>query len=244
MSTQNESSRKKDFPKTSITIYGGKKDEVGSSAKRLLGISDDDYYGTWLNLGILRRLGFLFEGGVESAGGLGEIICVLGVVIIVLAMFTLWNIAVVFLVVLVLTILSGGAAVKFIRAVYITAPLNALDKNQINEFVAEQVALGRFVRIEETKASKEMSGLAQKTSGATLVFRTGIQFALLVATVFLIVQVIYYFVMNHWISGLNEATQVLEIQVLTYFGLLFLVGVILMDVGVLLRSRAARSLKV
>ena len=230
MSTQNESSRKKDFPKTSITIYGGKKDEVGSSAKRLLGISDDDYYGTWLNLGILRRLGFLFEGGVESAGGLGEIICVLGVVIIVLAMFTLWNIAVVFLVVLVLTILSGGAAVKFIRAVYITAPLNALDKNQINEFVAEQVALGRFVRIEETKAS--------------LVFRTGIQFALLVATVFLIVQVIYYFVMNHWISGLNEATQVLEIQVLTYFGLLFLVGVILMDVGVLLRSRAARSLKV
>ncbi len=243
MNAQDESSKKNDLPQTSITIYGGKKDEVGDSAKQLLGISDDDYYGTFLNLGIVRRLGFLFEGGVESAGGLGEIVCVFGIIIMVLAMFTLWNVAVVFLVVLVLAILSGGAAIKFVRAVYITAPLDSLDKNQLNEFITEQVSRGRFVRIEGTHASKDLSNLAQKTSSAALVFRTGIQFALLVATAFLIIQVIYYFMMNHWISGLNEATQLLEIQVLTYFGLLFLVGVILMDVGVLLRSRAAGSIK-
>jgi len=244
MSTQDTSSKKTDFPPTSITIYGGKKDEVGASAKRHLGISDDDYYGTWLNLGVMRRLGFLFEGSVESAGGLAEILCVFGVLIIILALFTLWNIAVVFLVVLILTILSGGAAIKFMRALYITAPLDRMDANQINEFIAEQIASGRFVRIEGTHASEEMSELTQKTSTATLMFRTGIQFALLVATVFLIIQVIYYFMMNHWISGLNEATKVLEIQVLIFFGLLFLVGVILMDVGVLLRRRAAKSFKV
>ena len=159
-------------------------------------------------------------------------------------MFALWNIAVVFLVVFVLTILSGGAALKFVRAVYITAPLPDLDKDQVNEFVTEQVSMGRFVRVEDSNASKKMSALTQRASTATLIFKTGVQFALLVATVFLIIEVIYYFMMNHWLSGLNAVTQVLEVQVLTYFGLLFLFGVILMDVGVLLRSRAARSLKV
>ena len=243
MSTRDETSKKTDFLPTSITIYGGKKNEVGASAKTHLGISDDDYYSTWLNLGVMRRLGFLFEGGVESAGGLAEIICVFGVLIIILAMFTLWNIAVVFLVVLVLTVLSGGAAIKFMRAVYITAPLDNLDANQINEFITEQVASGHFVRIEDTHASKDMSDLIQRTSTATLVFKTGIQFALLVATVFLIIQVIYYFMMNHWISGLNEATKILEIQILIIFGLFFLVGVVLMDIGVLLRRRVAKSLK-
>lgn len=243
LSTQNESSRKSDIPRTSITVYGGKRDEVSQSAKSILGLSDEEYYGTWINLGIMRRLGFLFSGGVESAGGLGEIVCVFAVLIIVLALFALWNIAVVFLVAAVLTLLSGGAALKFIRAFYITAPLSNLDKDKINRFVAEQVALGRFVRVEGTHASKEMSELTQRASSATLTFRTGIQFALAVATIFLIIEIIYYFIMGHWLSGLNEATQILEIQVLIYFGLLFLVGVILMDLGVFLRHRAAVSLK-
>lgn len=243
MSTQNESSKSGNIPQTSITIYGGKKADVAESAKRTLAISDNEYYGTWINLGVLRRLGFLFEGGVESAGGLGEIVCVFAALIIILAMFTLWNVAVVFIVVLVLTLLSGGAALKFVRAVYITKPLGDLDVDKVNQFVTEQVALGRFVRIEGTHASKDMSELTKKTSAATLTFRTGIQFALIVATVFLIIEVMYYFTMNHWLSGLNEATKALEIQVLIYFGLLFLVGVILMDVGVLLRWRAAKSLK-
>ncbi|TFG33998.1 hypothetical protein EU527_05585 [Candidatus Thorarchaeota archaeon] len=242
MSTHNDASRTTTIPKVSITVYGGKRQQVGESAKRLIGISDDEYYGTWINLGIMRRLGFLFEGGVESAGGLGEIICMFAVLIIVLAMFTLWNIAVVFLVVAVLTLLSGGAAMKFIRAVYIIAPLSNLDKSQVDEFVAEQVSLGRFVRIEGS--SKDMNILTQKISAATLTFRTGIQFALVVASVFLVIQVIYFLMMNHWLSGLNPATQTLEIQVLTYFGLLFLFGVILMDVGVFMRSRSAKRLKV
>jgi len=243
LSTQNGQSSDS-IPPTSITVYGGKKEEVSDSAKRLLGIKDDDYYSTWLNLGIMRRLGFLFDGGIESAGGIVEILCVLALIVIILAMFALWNVFVIFLVVAVLTLLSGGGALKFVRAVYITVPLSQLDKNQINEFVAEQVSLGRFVRIEDAKASKEMSALTKKISAATLVFRTGIRFAILIATIFLITEVIYYFVMNRWITGLYEATRLLEVQIMTYFGLLFLFGVILMDVGILLRIRAARRLKV
>ena len=53
---------------------------------------------------------------------------------------------------------------------------------------------------------------------------------------------IYYLLNQHWLSGLNPATADFEILVLTGFGILFLVGVVLMDIGVLLRRRLAKSL--
>ncbi|MCK4566897.1 MAG: hypothetical protein KAU48_06270, partial [Candidatus Thorarchaeota archaeon] len=124
MRTQDKSSDSSDVPLTSITIYGGKKDDVGESAKNILGISDRDYYGTWISMGIMQRLGFLFDGGLESAGGLGEIVCMFALLIAILALFALWSVAIVFVVIAVLTLLSGGAAYKFIRAVYITAPIS------------------------------------------------------------------------------------------------------------------------
>ncbi|MHA1863554.1 MAG: hypothetical protein ACTSWA_07280, partial [Candidatus Thorarchaeota archaeon] len=88
-----------------------------------------------------------------------------------------------------------------------------------------------------------MSEVTQKASAATLTFKRGIQFALLIATIFLITEVYYFFMMGHWLSGLNVATYTLEITVLTIFGLLFLVGIILMDTGVLLRSRVAKIIE-
>jgi len=242
MSTQNENSNSSDVPVTSITIYGGKKEEVGESAKNILGISDDDYYGTWISMGIMQRLGFLFEGGVESAGGMAELVCMFAILIAILALFALWSVAIVFVVIAVLSLLSGGAAYKFIRAVYITAPITNMESSKIDEFVATQLAQGRFVRIEDSDSSKTMSEVTQKASSATLTFKKGIQFALLIATIFLVTEVYYFFTMGHWLSGLNVATETLEITVLTIFGLLFLVGIIMMDVGVLLRSRVAKSI--
>ena len=240
MSTQDETSKSTEFPDTSITVYGGKTDEVGNEAKSILGIADDDYYGTWLSMGIMRRLGFMAEGGVESAGGVGEIVCVFAIIIAVLAMFAFWSVAVVFIAVIVLTILSGGAAYKFIRAVYITAPISSMDTSKIDEFVAKQLTQGRFVRVE---ASTEMSAVTKSASTASIAFRRGIQFALLVATIFLITEVIYFLMNQHWLSGLNVATADFEIMVLTIFGVLFLIGVIVMDIGVLLRRRAAKSIQ-
>ncbi|MCK4568503.1 MAG: hypothetical protein KAU48_14445, partial [Candidatus Thorarchaeota archaeon] len=102
---------------------------------------------------------------------------------------------------------------------------------------------GRFVRIEDSDASKKMSAVTQKASTATLTFKRGIQFALLIATIFLITEVIYFFQMGHWLSGLNVATATFESQMLTLFGLLFLFGVVLTDIGVLLRSRVAKSIE-
>jgi hypothetical protein len=241
VSTQNETPDSSDFPVTSITIYGGKSDEVGSDAKSTLGIAEDEYYGTWLSMGILRRLGFLFEGGVESAGGVGDILCMFTVLVMVLAVFALWSVAVVFAVVLVLTILSGGAAYKFIRAVYITAPISDMGHSQIDQFIVDQLGKGRFVRVEGGVA-KDVSETAAKSSSATITFRTGIQFSLFIATVFLITEVIYYLLNSHWLSGLNPAQAAFEIPVLTLFGFLFLFGVILMDVGVYLRRRVAKAI--
>lgn len=240
MSTQDGTSKSSEFPETSITIYGGKKDDVGNDAKSILGIADDDYYGTWLSMGIMRRLGFLTEGGVESAGGLGEIVCVFAIIIAVLAMFAFWSVAVVFISVFVLTLLSGGAAYKFIRAVYITAPITNMDSSKIDEFVAKQLSQGRFVKIE---SGTEMSAITRSASTATNAFRKGIQFALFVATIFLITEVIYFLMNQHWLSGLNAATADFEIMVLIVFGVLFLIGVFIMDMGVLLRRNAAKQIE-
>jgi hypothetical protein len=241
MSTHDETSKSEDFPATSITIYGGKTNAVGEDAKTILGITEKEYYGTWLSMGIMRRLGFLFEGGVESAGGMGEIVCMFAVLIAVLAMFAFWSVAVVLIVVIVLTILSGGAAYKFIRAVYITAPISNLESSKIDEFVIDQLTKGRFVKVEKN-GSLELSNVTQRSSSAATDFRRGIQFALFIATVFLVTEVIYYMMNQHWLSGLNAATADFEILVLTIFGLLFLVGIVLMDIGVLLRRRIAQSI--
>ncbi|MGY5859677.1 MAG: hypothetical protein RTU63_09925 [Candidatus Thorarchaeota archaeon] len=239
MSTQDETSKSSDVPQTSITIYGGKTDDVGNDAKTILGIADDEYYGTWLSMGIMRRLGFMFEGGVESAGGMVEIVCVFAIIIAVLAMFAFWSVAVVFIAVFVLTILSGGAAYKFIRAVYITAPISSMETSKIDEFVAKQLTLGRFVKVNDPTG---MSATTKSASTASNAFRRGIQFALFVATVFLITEVVYFLMNQHWLSGLNVATADFEIMVLTIFGVLFLIGVIILDMGVLLRRRVAKSI--
>lgn len=243
MSTQDENLDSSDVPETSITIYGGKKEEVGESATNILGISDSDYYGTWLNLGVMKRLVIFFEGGVESAGGIGELVCMFAILIAILALFALWSVAIVFIVIAVLSLLSGGAAYKFIRAVYITAPITNMESSKIDEFVATQLTQGRFVRIEDSDASKTMSEVTQKASSATLTFKRGIQFTLLIATIFLITEVIYFFQMSHWLSGLNVATADFEILVLTIFGVLFLVGVIIMDIGVLLRRNVSKRIE-
>ncbi|TFG96994.1 hypothetical protein E4H12_09765 [Candidatus Thorarchaeota archaeon] len=240
MSTQDGTPKSSELSKTSITIYGGKKDDVGNDAKSILGIAEDDYYGTWLSMGIMRRLGFLTEGGVESAGGLGEIVCVFAIIIAVLAMFAFWNVVVVFIAVIVLTLLSGGAAYKFIRAVYITAPISNMETSKIEEFVSKQLTKGRFVKIE---SETEMSAIARSSSKASTAFQRGIQFALFIATIFLITEVIYFLMNQHWLSGLNVATADFEIMVLIVFGVLFLIGVIVMDIGVLLKRNAAKRIE-
>jgi hypothetical protein len=232
-----------EIPKTSITIYGGKKEDMRKSITDALNLSADDYYSTWISLGLMNRLGFLFEGGVESAGGLAGLIVMFIVLIAALTLFALWQIAVVFIVIAVLVLLSGGAALKFLRATYITKPMSEMDSLKVEQFVMTQVSQGRFVRLESVKTSDGMSRATLQVSTATLIFRRGIQFSLFVATLFLIIEIAYFFIVGHWLSGLNPTAGPMEALVLLNFGLYFLCGVILMDFGVLLRSRVEKSLQ-
>lgn len=229
------------IPKTSITIYGGKKEDVGRTITETLGLSDDDYYSTWISLGVMKRLGFLFEGGVESAGSVVGLIAMIIVLFAALALFAFFQIVVVFVVIAVLTLLSGGAAFKFLRATYITKQLSEMNLSNVEEFVRIQISQGHFVRLEDQKTSDSLSRITQSSSKATLLFRTGIQFSLLVATVFLILEVSYWFVTGHWLSGLNPVTGPAETILLVDFGFLFLCAVVMMDLGVLMRYRVARD---
>lgn len=229
-------------PKTSITIYGGKKEEVRSSIKKTLNLSDDDFYSTWISLGIMKRLGFLFEGGIESAGSITGLILMFAVLIVVLLLFALWEVTIVFIVIAILTLLSGGAAFKFLRAAYITKPLNEIDSTRLEEFIKIQTSQGNFVRLEGIHATKNMSRLARSTSIATLTFRTGIQFSILVAIAFSVLEVTYWFLTGHWLSALSPVTGPMELLLLVCFGVLFICGVIVMDIGVLLQNHIRRNL--
>jgi hypothetical protein len=227
------------IPKTHITIYGGKKEDITADIKGILRLHDEDYYSTWVNLGVMRRLGFLFDGGVESAGSIGGLVVMFIVLIAALALFAFWEVTVVFIVIAVLTLLSGGTAFKFLRGTYITRLSSEIDPSELEEFVRIQVSKGHFVRLEGKNATAGMSDIIKDTSSATLIFRLGIQFSLLVATSFLILEVVYFFLERHWLSGLNPATGELERILLVYFAFMFICGVILMDIGVILRHRIA-----
>ena len=230
------------IPKTSITIYGGKKTEVGEAAKKTLGILEEDFYSTWISLGIMRRLGFLFEGGVESAGGAGGLVLMFIVLIAALALFAFWQVLIVFVVIAVLALLSGGAALKFLRATYITKPLSEIDSAKLEQFVHAQASEGHFVKVEGARHASNMSQVTMRISNAALTFRTGIQFSILVASVFLILEIVYVLVVGHWLSGLSPVTGQMEAGVLICFGLLFAGGVVMMDIGVLLRNRLKSEL--
>ncbi len=220
-----------------MVIYGGRKNEVAQSLESVLGLSEEDYYQTWVSLGLMRRLGFLFEGGVESAGGVGELVCMFAVLVIVLALFAFWNLAVVFIVVLVLTVLSGGAALKFLRGTYVTTSLDGIEQSHLDAFERQQVILGRFVQFKGGTRSED----TERSSFATTLFKRGIQAALLVATIFLVAEVLFWLVNGHWLSGLDPVTGPLELQILIAFGALFVVGAVIMDIGVLIRYRLSRQ---
>ena len=66
---------------------------------------------------------------------------------------------------------------------------------------------------------------------------------MIVATLILIIEVVYYFLTNHWLSGLNSVTGDMEIIVLYCFGLAFLLGILIMNMGVLMRRSLSKSLQ-
>jgi hypothetical protein len=228
-------------PDLNVTVYGGKREEVKESIDTHLG-SDTNFYQTWITLSILKRLGFVFEGGVESSLTLSGAICMFIAIIAVFAIFFFWQLIIFFIVIGVLALLSGGAAFRYLRGTFIEAQSDDMDFSKIESFTRDQIEAGRFVKVDCDAEEVEIGPIAKKASSATQIFEAGIWLSLSVATLFLVFQVVYWFFNGHWISGLNPESALQEIYFLSVFGLAFLLGIILMDYGVLKRSRLETEL--
>ncbi len=216
-----------------ITVYGAKQEDVGPAFKSHVAPSEEPHiYSTWVNVGAMKRLGFLFEGGVESAGDIFEILCVFAVMAAVLAAFVFWQIVVFFVVLIVLTLLSGGAALKYLRRTRIQTIADKIDGEDLEAFVNEQLGQGRFVSI-KTEHDISLSNRVQRSNRASDAFQYGVLFSLIVATGFLIVEVLYLVVFMSWMT---------EVWFLAIWGIAFLVGVVVMDVGAIWRHNLARRI--
>ncbi|MCK5239038.1 MAG: hypothetical protein KAR33_05785 [Candidatus Thorarchaeota archaeon] len=213
-----------------ISVFGEKKEEVSESLAGHLGEEDTHLYQTWVNVSAMRRLGFLFEGGVESAGGVFDILCVLTIAAAVVAVFAFWQVLVYIAVIVVLTIFSGGAAFKFLRGSYIEAVSEKIPSEKLESFVVDQLAGGSFIHV-RAPDGYELKYASKQSSTSTKVFRSGIYFALFIATIFMIFEVAYYF-----LAGVGWMT---DLVVLALFGSGFLIGIAVMDLGVLLRRQLA-----
>lgn len=224
-----------------ISVYGGKRNEVKESIERNLVLTDESFYQTWLSINVMKQLSFLFEGGVESSGGIIEMIIMFVFVAIILAAFAFWQVVVFIIVILVLAIFSGGASFKFMRGTFIEADHTKIDIGKLDAFVREEVQKGRFVKVESKAVETSLSDFIKQSTRATRMFRNGIKISLVISTLFLIVEIVYRFLTNHWLTGMNPVTGPTELLVLIGFGLVFLLGIIAMDIGVLMRRRLSKQ---
>lgn len=224
-----------DVYSVNITVHGGKKDAVEASIKEhLVGSEDVEMYQTWVNVAALRRIGLMFQGGVEASGAITDLLCLITAIGAILMIFVFWQVVVFFAVILVLTLLSGGSALKYLRGTYVTAEAVKIDSGRLETFVEDQLKQGNFVGINDPEKAIEKGPLTNRSNKAKFAFTTGIYISLGVATMFLIEEVLYWWFFQTWWP---------PVEFLMIFGLGFLIGVIAMDLGVILRWRAAKSIK-
>lgn len=224
-----------DVYNVNITVHGGKKEEVEASVKEnLVGQEEVGLYQTWVNVAALRRIGSLFQGGAEASGAITDLLCLITVIIAILMIFVFWQVVVFFSVIIVLALLSGGSALKYLRGTFITAEAAKISPDRLEQFVKDQLSSGNFVGIRDPKKAVNIGPITKRSNRAMFSFTTGIYVALAVATLFLIMEVLYWYLYQSWWPPL---------MFLLTFGVGFLLGVFFMDLGVIMRWRAAKSLK-
>ncbi|MFW9909046.1 MAG: hypothetical protein ACFFEF_10755 [Candidatus Thorarchaeota archaeon] len=217
-----------------ISVYGGRKSDVEESLKKHLAPEEDAHlYQTWVNVSLIRRVGGIFSGSVESAGGITDLLFLLVVTVMIISLFIFWQLVVYVVVMIVLALLSGGAALKFLRGTFIELREERVDYGRLEDFVKEQVANGHFVHIKGEDSSKFLE-YSRKATSATNLFKAGIYLSLLFATLILVVEVAYYFLNHRWLTDITS---------LLIFGISFILGVLLMDIGVVQRQLHDRSLR-
>ncbi len=211
----------------SMQFYGGTETEILDSLKSLM-THDEEIQSnqTWVNVGALKRLTFLFEGGVESAGGLIGLVIMFILVGVVLIAFAIWQIVIFFIVIAALTLFSGGAALKYLKCTYLTVPSSSLTNENLVVFFEEQLSSGRFATLSDGMDYTEQPEVVRKSGRVTRIFRLGIHMALAVATILLIFELVGFFLLGGWIT---------ETSFLILHSVAFLIGIAIMDAGVILR---------
>ncbi len=217
-----------------LIVHGGNKQSVREKITTHLNVSDDaEFYQTWTNVAMLRRLRFLFSGGVESAMGLFEVVCMFAVLVLTLILFFFWQTIVFAIVLLVLAVFSGGAALKYVKGTYLGTNASDVDFDSLEQLTIELTQLGGFVYVNTDASDSELGPVTRTASRNAKLFRSGISLALLIATVFLIYEVVYRILLHVWST---------DILILAIFGLLFLASIVVMDMGVILNHRLKKSI--
>ncbi|MFO7835025.1 MAG: hypothetical protein R6V83_00070 [Candidatus Thorarchaeota archaeon] len=213
----------------SMQVYGGTETEILDSLKSLM-THDEEIQSnqTWVNVGALKGLAFFFEGGVESAGGLIGLVIMFILLGVVLIAFAIWQIVIFFIVIVALTLFSGGAALKYLKGTYLTVPSSSLTNENLVVFFEEQLSSGRFATLSDGMDYTEQPEVVRKSGRATRIFRLGIHMALAVATILLIFELVGFFLLGGWIT---------ETSFLILHSVAFLIGIAIMDAGVILRHR-------
>ncbi len=218
-----------------VSVYGGKRDDVFESIERNLGTSDDTVmYHTWVNVGAMKRLQFLFIGGVEGAMGIFDVIAMFVILCLILVLFAFWQVTIYLIVIAILALLSGGAALKSVRGTFMAADPKNVNYEGIESFVMENLSKGYFVKIDPGATSRDLDNLTKSSTRATRIFQIGIYQSLVIATLILVIELAYRYIVGEWL---------LDLIILSIFGLGFLIGTITLDLGVYLRYKLAKKVR-
>lgn len=222
-------------PTVEISVYGGRLSKIQNSVQRnLVNPSEAGIYQTWMNVRAMRSLTSMIGGGVESAGGLIEIIWMFVVLAVIILLFFVWQLVVFFLVIGILALFSGGVALKYLRGTFVSMPSEKTSVDKLDAFVADVVTNGHFVRIKVTNQKTVLGPIGRSSNRATRIFLSGIHLSLLVATVFLAFEILYRYFWSAWMT---------DLLALGGFGLAFLFGILMIDASALARRRLAGRLK-
>ncbi len=209
-----------------ISVYGGgEMCTINESYQKHVDDSDAHMYRTWVNVSLLKRLGNLFSGSVESAASATDLILLMVLTVLLIAFFVLWQFVIFFIVLAVLALFSGGTALKLLKGTFIETRSSKVDLSKLDDFIKEQVGLGRFVDVrgEEPFVAPEFT---KKALQSTSLFKWGIYISLIVATLFTVFEILSQFLLQSWLTNIGF---------LLVFGLSFLAGIVIMDVGAYMR---------
>ncbi|MHA2135914.1 MAG: hypothetical protein ACXAEN_23915 [Candidatus Thorarchaeota archaeon] len=215
-----------------VAIYGGGKGNIVESIETHFGLElTKEAERKWVGPHAAKRVMGVTTRGVSEIGyadASGECALLSLIVAFFLFLIVIWQLVMFLIVIVVLAIFSGGAALKYTRATYMTTDSASIEPSQLEAFTKDMIDDGRFVMVGLEEAGFALGPVAKASTRATRLFRYGIVFSMLIASLFLVTEVIYRLLYSVWL---------VDLLILAGFGFAFLFGIIATDLGVILRRR-------